>query len=207
MKKKSILLSLALVVVLVIGAVPALAQVTTTVSPRPDVDRSWPPAWVDMTVDELKAQVEQRVADRIERIDSNPNLSVEKKAALIAGADDLLAAVAAAESNPEVIGLVISRAQLEAQGLRAERNGTRPAYEAHLAADIERAQRRLERLTKITGWAGAAGEDVAAIEQLLDQAAASLDVSVGDGTVAERHDAVHISLASMIEAAVGLDGL
>lgn len=215
MKKKSILLSLALAGVLVIGAVPAIAQETdaTAVQEQPVapqravIDRTWPPAWVDMTLDELTAQVEQRAADRTERIENNPVLSDEQKAQRIAAIDDLLAAVDDAGSNHEVIGLVISRTQLELQELAAERGGTTPDYEGHLAGDIERAQRRLERLTKVTGWADAAGEDVAEIQTLLDEAAGQLEVALGDGTVVERHDAVHIGLASMTEAAVGLDRL
>ena len=87
---------------------------------------------------------------------------------------------------------------------RAERRGVTVDYEAHIAGDLDRANRRLEHRTKIADWAEAAGEDISGIGSLLDNAAVEAGVAEGDGTVVERHDAVHIALAWLAEAGVAL---
>jgi Spy/CpxP family protein refolding chaperone len=206
-KKRTLAIVLTLMAALAVSAVPAIAQETSTVPKRIEKERTWPPDWVGVSLDELKAQVEQRAAARIERIESSARLADEEKADAIDAVNDLLAAVDGADANAEVVGLVVSRTQLERQELRAARRGVTPDYENHLAGDIERANRRLERLTKVMGWAEAAGEDVAEINGYLDEAATQLDNAIGNGTVVERHDSVHIALAWMTQAAVALDAL
>jgi hypothetical protein len=205
MKKRNAVLSIALVGALVIGAVPALAQQNAPAAETDQAERAWPPAWVDMTVGELQAQVEARAEDRIAHIQDSPILSEQKKTERIAAINDLVAAVDAAATEYEAAGLVVSRTQLERQELRAARIGAIPDYESHLADDIERAQTRLARLTKVAGWAEAAGEDVTAVNELLTNSADHLETARSDGTVTDRHDAVHIALAAMTEAAVTLD--
>jgi hypothetical protein len=206
-KKRRLAIVLALVAALAVSAVPAMAQEPGTIPKRIEKDRSWPPAWVGITLDELEARVEQHAAARIDRIESSHRLSDGEKVDAIAAINDLLAAVDGAEANAEVTGLVVSRTQLERQELRAARHGGTPDYEAHIAGDVERAGRRLERLTKVTGWAEAAGENVTEINGYLDAATTRLDGSTGDGTLVERHDSVHMALAWMTEAAVALDNL
>jgi hypothetical protein len=206
-KKRNILILLVAIAALVIAAVPAIAEETTTTPQRAGIERAWPPIWVSKTVDQLKTEVIERSEARIARIESSPLLTDEEKADRIAAVEDLIAAVDTASSRSEVVGLAISRAQLVRQELLADRMGTEPDYETHLAGDVERARTRLARLTRVTGWAEAAGEDVSGIEGLLGQANAQLDSAAGEGNVTNRHDSVHISLAAMTEAAVELDSL
>jgi len=206
-KKRNVIILLVMVTALVVAAVPAIAEENTTTPQRAGIERTWPPAWVGKTVDELKTEVIERSEDRIAMIERSPLLTDEEKADRIAAVDDLVAAVDAAGSRSEVIGLTISRAQLVRQELIAGRMETEPDYETHLAGDVERARTRLARLTRVTGWAEAAGEDVSGIEELLYQATVELDIAGGEGTVTDRHDAAHISLAAMTEAAVALDSL
>ena len=142
-----------------------------------------------------------------ERISESPRLYDEQKAELLAAIDDMLVAVGEVDDNAEVAGLVVSRTQLERREFRAEQNGEEFDHESHIAGDVERAELRLERLTKVTGWAEAAGEGVAEIQDALDEAGAQLSAVKGDGSVVDRHDAVHISLAWMTQAAAGLDDL
>lgn len=205
---KKTLLILGIAALLVAGAtIPALARDGDAEADRARQARAFPPGWVDMSADELRAEVGERTTRAIARIEDSRLLSEEKKAELIAAADSLIAAVADADSNAEIIGLSISRVQLQRSEMRAERRGTTFDGDAHIAGDTDRAERRLERLTKVTAWAEAAGEDVAAIGEYLDAAAAWLGESYGDGTVEDRHDAVHISLACLVQAAAGLDRL
>lgn len=205
---KRTLLILGIAAVVVAGAtLPAVARDGVTEADRARQARTFPPGWVDMSAEELRAEVEERTVRAIARVEGWRFLSEEKKAELVAAADGLTAAVADADSNAEIVGLSISRVQLQRSEMRAERRGTTFDGEAHIAGDADRAARRLERLTKVTAWAEAAGEDVAAIGDYLDAATASLDGSYGDGTVEDRHDAVHISLAWLVQAAAGLDRL
>jgi hypothetical protein len=204
--KKKLMIGLALVLAAVtVLAVPALAQESD--SPDERRTRGFPPQWVDESFDDLIDRVNDRAEKASERISESPRLDDEQKAELLAAIDDMLAAVGEVDDNAEVAGLVVSRTQLERREFRAERNGEEVDHESHVADDVERAGLRLERLTKVTGWAEAAGEDVAGIQDALDGAGSQLAAATGDGTVVGRHDAVHIALAWMTQAAVGLDDL
>jgi hypothetical protein len=231
-KKRTMLILAAVAIAVMAIAIPAVAQSTDQgpaqitdqtpaqitdqtpaqtflqkVKARIDKAREFPPNWIDMTLDELQAKVHDRADQISQRVESAPRLTDAQKTEIQTNIDSMLAAVDQADSNAEVVGTVISRTQLQRQELRAERNGVTPDYEAHITGDITRAQQRIERRTKVTGWAEAAGEDVAAINGYLDQAGAQLQIATGSGTVQERHDAVHTSLAWMTEAAAALDAL
>ena len=204
--KKRLMIGLALVLAAAtVLAVPALAQESD--SPDERTTRGFPPQWVDESFDDLIDRVNDRAEKASERISESPRLDDEQKADLLAAIDDMLAAVGEVDDNAEVVGLVASRTQLERREFRAEQNGEEFDHESHIAGDVERAERRLERLTKVTGWAEAAGEGVAEIQGALDEAGAQLTATKGDGSVVDRHDAVHISLAWMTQAAAGLDDL
>lgn len=208
MKKTFLILGLA--AVLVAGAaIPALARSDDggTDARRIRPARTFPPAWVDLSIEELRAEVGEKAERAAARVEDSLWLSDEEKSDLLAGIDNLTGAVAEAESAAEVVGISISRVQLHRSEMRAERRGTAIDQDAHIAGDADRAERRLERLTKVTAWAEAAGEDMAAINAKLLAAAEFLDAAYGDGTVQDRHDAVHISLARLVEAAVALDRL
>ena len=204
--KKRLMIGLALVLAAVtVLAVPALAQESD--SPDERRTRGFPPQWVDESFDDLIDRVNDRADKASERISESPRLDDEQKAELLAAIDDMLAAVGEVDDNAEVAGLVVSRTQLERREFRSEQNGEEFDHESHIAGDVERAERRLERLTKVTGWAEAAGEGVAEIQDALDEAGAQLTAAKGDGSVVDRHDAVHIALAWMTQAAAGLDDL
>jgi hypothetical protein len=207
MRKRTIALVVALAAALVVAAVPAMAQGTASTPERARPERMWPPEWVDKSLDELKAGVVERAENRIERVETSQRLDDEQKADRIAAIEGMLAAVNGADSNAEVAGLVISRVQLARQEIRAERRGITADYEGHLAGDLARAEQRMERLTKVAGWAGAAGEDVAEILDDLAAAEAALGEAIGGGALVARHDAAHVALAWMTKAAAGLDRL
>jgi Tfp pilus assembly protein FimT len=216
MKKRTMLILAAVAVAVMAIAVPAFAQSTDQaptqtllqrVQAKVQKAREFPPEWINLSLDELKTKVQDRADQASQRIDNAPRLSDEQKTELQASIDSMLGAVDQADSNAEVAGTAISRVQLERQAFRAERNGGTPDYEAHIAGDIERAQSRMERLTKVAGWADIAGEDVTAINGYLDEASTELEIATGSGTVQERHDAVHIALAWETEAAAALDNL
>ncbi|MBT8166702.1 MAG: hypothetical protein KJN73_05475 [Acidimicrobiia bacterium] len=205
---KKTLLILGLTALLVAGAtLPAVARERVPEVERSGTTRTFPPAWVDMSIEDLRAEVGERAGRAIARVERSPWLSDSAKSELRAAIDALTGVVAETESNAEVVGLSISRVQLERSELRSERRGTTIDQDAHIEADADRAARRLERLTKMVTWAEAAGEDVAGIGAMLDEAGALLEEAYGDGTVEERHDAAHISLAWLVEAAVALDRL
>ena len=204
--KKNLMIALALVLATVmVMAVPAFAQESDATKERRT--RNFPPAWVDESFDDLLDRVTDRAERSSQRISDSPRFDDDEKAELIAAIDDMLAAIGEVDDNAEVAGLVVSRTQLERRELRAERNGDLVDHESHVADDVERAELRFERLTKVTGWAEAAGEDVADIEDALDEAGSQLTAATGDGSVVDEHDAVHISLAWMTQAAAGLDDL
>jgi len=224
MKKRTIMILAAVAVTVMAIAVPAFGQ-TTDQSSTQTVDRpivqalrekiqervqkatEFPPEWINMSLDDLKAKVTERADQASQRIENAPRLSDDQKAEVQANIDSMLEAVDEADSNAEVVGISVSRVQLERQAFRAERNGETPDYEAHLSGDIVRAQNRMERLTKVTGWAEAAGEDVTVINDYLAEANAQLSIAKGSGSVQERHDAVHVALAWETEAAAALDNL
>ena len=188
-------------------AIPALAQDADSGEQRTKHVREWPPAWIDTPLDELKAEVGERAAAHVERVEASRWLSEDQKAEILTALDEMLAAVDDADANAEVAGLVASRSQLARLDLRADRRNSAVDYEDHITGDLDRAVLRLERLTKVTGWAELAGEDVGAINGYLDEADVWLEVVSSDGSVTERHDGVHVSLAWMIEAAAALDDL
>ena len=205
MKKKLMIgLAVALAAVMVV-AVPAFAQQ----SDAPDERKTggFPPEWVDESFEDLLDRVADRAEKTSERISNSPRLDDDQKSELLAAIDDMLAAIEEVDDNAEVAGLLVSRTQLERRELRAERNGEEVDHESHVADDVDRTGLRFERLTKVTGWAEAAGEDVAGIQDTLDDAGSQLTAATGEGTVVDRHDAVHISLAWMTQAAAGLDDL
>jgi hypothetical protein len=216
MKKRTMLLLAAVTVAVMAIAVPAFAQssdqapaqtLLQKLQSRIQQARQFPPEWIDMSLDELKTKVQDRADQVSRRVESAPRPTDEQKAEIQANIDSMLAAVDGADSNAEVVGTVVSRVQLQRQAFRAERNGETPDYEVHIAGDVDRAQQRLDRLTKVAGWAEAAGEDVTTVDGYLDEASAQLQIATGSGTVQERHDAVHTSLAWMTEAAAALDNL
>lgn len=206
-KQRTIVISAVLAAITLIAALPAFAQEAEAAAEQTKRVRDWPPAWIDKPLEELQAEVEERAAHRAERIEESDRLSDDQKAELLAAVDELLGAVADADANAEVVGLVVSRTQLERLELRADRRGEGVDYERHITGDLDRATLRLERLTKVTGWAEAAGEDVEAINGYLSKAGNQVEIALGDGSVTARHDAVHIGLAWMTEAAAALDGL
>jgi hypothetical protein len=210
-KKRNIVVVMGLVAALVVAAVPAFAQESTPEGTAPVErvrdERTWPPAWLDKTVAELQAQVVERAQTRIARIEQARFLDEDQKAERIAAIEDLVAAVESAETRPEVVGITISRTQLERRAIAAERAGTEPDYESHIADDLTRAGARFDRLSQVTDWAESAGEDVTAVAALLDQASDAMTTTDGGGTVTERHDAVHTALAALSEAAAMLDGM
>lgn len=215
MKRKKMLIAGVVTAIVMAVAVPAFAQsapqapdkAPEQAAERVRPDRSLPPEWISMSLEDLQAQAHERAEKVIDRVTASERLSDDQKAGILADVDSLLAAVDGADTNAEVIGTVVSRTQLQRREFRAERRGETFNVEAHIAGDVDRATLRLERLTKVTGWAGAAGEDVEAIDGYLAEASAQLDVANGGGTVQERHDAVHIALAYLTEAAAALDSL
>ena len=204
MKRRTIIITALLGVVLAAGVLPALAQDATEAPERPKRERSFPPAWIEASIDELRDHFAERTAAAEERIEATVHLSEEEKARALESLANASAAFAAAEEKAELVGIATSRRQLVRLEFRAERRGETVDYDGHIAGDLERANRRLEHLSKVTDWAAAAGEDVSGIVPLLDSATAEVDVAGGNGTVEARHDAVHIALAWMTEAAVGL---
>lgn len=224
MKKKTMLILAAVAVAVMAIAVPAFAQSTDQSSTQPpdrpviqalrekiqqrvQKAREFPPEWINLSLDELKTKVQDHAEQASQRLESAPFLSDDIKGEIQSSIDSMLQAVDQADTNAEVVGISVSRIQLQGQELRALRNGETPDYETHIAGDIERAQNRFDRLSKVAGWAEAAGEDVGVINGYLDEASAQLEIATGSGTVQERHDAVHTALAWETEAAVALDNL
>ncbi len=151
-KKKSTIVVLGLVAALVVAAVPAFAQERTLEGTAPvervKDERTWPPAWLDKTVAELQAEVVERAETRIARIEQARFLDEEQKAERIAAIQDLMSVVRSAETRPEVVGITISRTQLERRAIAAERTGIEPDYESHIADDLTRAGTRFDRLSQ-----------------------------------------------------------
>ena len=183
-----------------IAAMPVLAQEVSTAE-RPDRSRAiYPPAWVGETADEIRSRIAERIAAAEGRITESDRLTDEQKAQSLENLADAAAAIDAAEEPAEIVGTATSRAQLQRIAWRAERRGDIPDYEKHLAGDIVRDTRRYDHLVTITGWADAAGVDVSAVNIYLDEAAGQLGIAGGSGTVVQRHDAVHIARAWMVQA-------
>lgn len=204
MKRRTMIVVAMIAATVAIGAIPALAIDNDRPVERPRPERTFPPEWIDQTAEELRDQVAERAAELEDRIANSDRLTDEQKAAAIAAIGDTLNAIADFDESAEVVGTVISRRQLQRIERRGARNGEIPDYEDHLAGDLERFSLRLEHLTKIAGWAEAAGENVTAVIGYLDEAAVLLEVADGSGSIEERHDAAHIARAWMTEASVAL---
>lgn len=204
MKRRITVLAALIAATLAIGVIPALAVDTDLPAERPRPERTFPPMWVDQTADELRERAEERAELLEGRITNSDRLTDEQKAAALANIADTLEAIVDLDEPAEIIGTVVSRRQLQRIDWRAARNGEAVDYERHITGDVERFSLRLEHLTKIAGWAEAAGEEVTAVIGYLDNAAVLLEIAGGDGTVVERHDAAHIARAWMTEASVAL---
>lgn len=200
MNRRTTILAAVIAAVVALAAVPALAQEAGTAE-RPDrPQRLHPPAWVGETVDELRARIADRVAAAEERIADSVRLTGDQKAQAIENLADATAAIAAVDEPVEIVGTATSRAQLQRIAWRAERRGETPDYEEHIAHDLVQDTRRYDHLVTITGWAGAAGVDVSEVNGYLENAAGQLSAADSDGTVEQRHDAVHIARAWMTQA-------
>lgn len=185
--------------VFALAALPALAAEQGDVN-RPE--RQFPPAWVSQTVAELRTRVAEQVATVGERIAASPRLSEDQKAAALENLDEALEAVAAVDEPAEIVGTATSRRQLQRLEWRAARTGDSADLTAHVARDLDGAARRLEWMTTVATWADVAGEDVTEVAVYLDEASVLLGLADGDGSVVERHDAIHIARAWMTKAHV-----
>jgi hypothetical protein len=200
MNRRTTILAAVIAAVVALAAVPALAQEAGTAE-RPDrPQRLHPPAWVGETVDELRARIADRVAAAEERTADSVRLTDDQKAQAIENLADATAAIAAVDEPAEIVGTATSRAQLQRIAWRAERRGETPDYEEHIARDLVQDTRRYDHLVTITGWAGTAGVDVSEVNGYLENASGQLSAADSDGTVAQRHDAVHIARAWMTQA-------
>ena len=200
MNRRTTILAAVIAAVVALATVPTLAQEAGTAE-RPDrPQRLHPPAWVGETVDELRARIADRVAAAEERIADSVRLTGDQKAQAIENLADATAAIAAVDEPAEIVGTATSRAQLQRIAWRAERRGETPDYEEHIARDLVQDTRRYDHLVTITGWAGAAGVDVSEVNGYLENAAGQLSAADSDGTVEQRHDAVHIARAWMTQA-------
>jgi hypothetical protein len=200
MNRRTTILVAVIAAFVALAAMPALAQQANTAE-RPDrPQRLYPPAWVDETVDELRSRIAERIAAAEERITDSDRLTEEQKTQGLGNLADATVAIAAADEPAEIVGTATSRAQLQRIAWRAGRRGDTPDYEEHIARDLVRDTRRYDHLVTISGWAGAAGVDVSAVNGYLDSATRQLAVAGGVGTVEQRHDAVHIARAWMTQA-------
>lgn len=203
MRRRIALLVALVVALLAATALPALAQEEAAERSR----RTWPPEWTQQSVGEVRDRVAAR-AERIEAwIETTRRLSAEEKRIALVRLEEALDAIAAVDERAEIVGTAASRRQLARIEFRAARGGDVVDYEAHISGDVERFSIRLEHLTKIAGWAEAAGEDVVAVIAYLDEAGVRLELATGDGDATERHDAAHVARAWMTEAAVALMAL
>jgi hypothetical protein len=205
-KRRTAIMSALVATALALGVMPALAQNAAEAPQRARQGRSFPPAWIDETVAELRERIAEGTAALEERITDADRPTDEQKAEALASLAGTTAALEAAEEKAELVGIVASRRQLARLDFRATRRGETADLETHITRDVEGTTRRLDHLTRILGWAEAAGEDVSGITGLLDEAGRQLDVAAGGGTAEQRHDAVHIARAWMTEAGVTLMG-
>ncbi len=217
MNRRMTILAALIAATMAIGVIPALAVGNDTAgvdraprtlrAERPRPERTFPPEWIGQTADEVRDRAIERAAEIEERIADNDRLTEAEKVEILANLDATLDAIADLDEPAEIVGTIVSRRQLERLSLRAERRGDSVDYDGHIARDVERFSLRLDHLTKIAGWAAAAGEDVSAVTGYLDNASALLEVADGTGTVEERHDAAHIARAWMTQASVALMAL
>ncbi|MEA3502640.1 MAG: hypothetical protein U9R47_07680 [Actinomycetota bacterium] len=202
MKRWTTILAALVVATLAIGVIPALA--VDDAPKRDHIERTYPPKWIEQSADELREQAEERAASLEEWISNSERLTDDQKAEALASIAETLEAIADLDEPAEVIGTIVSRRQLQRLERRAERKDEAVDYERHIAGDLERFSLRLEHLTKIAGWAGAAGENITAVTGYLDEAAVRLEAAAGNGSVEQRHDGAHIARAWMTEAGVAL---
>jgi hypothetical protein len=200
MNRRTAILVALITAAVAIAAMPALAQEASTAE-RPDRSRAlYPPAWIGESVDEIRSRIAERIAAAEDRITESDRLTNEQKAQSLENLADAAAAIDAAEEPAEIVGTATSRAQLQRIAWRAERRGDIPDYQKHIAGDIVHDTRRYDHLVTITGWADAAGVDVSAVNAHLEEAARQLGNAGSSGTIEQRHDAVHIARAWMIQA-------
>ncbi len=217
MNRRITILAALVAATMAIGVIPALAAGTDTAgadrAPRTvraehaRPERSFPPEWIGQTADEVRDRAIERAAEIEAKIAENDRLTDEQKAEILANLDATLDAIADLDEPAEIVGTIVSRRQLDRIERRAERQGETPDYDEHIARDVDRFSLRLDHLTKIVEWAEAAGEDVSAVNDYLDNASALLEVAGGSGSVEERHDAAHIARAWMTQASVALMAL
>jgi hypothetical protein len=200
MNRRTTILIAVIAAIVALAAMPALAQEANTAERPKRPERTYPSAWVDETVDEIRSRIAERVEAAEERIADSNRITDELKAEALENLAAATAAIAAANEPAEIVGTATSRAQLQRIAWRAERRGESPDYEEHLSRDLVRDTRRYDHLVTITGWADMAGVDVSAVNGYLDNASAQLAVADGGGIVEQRHDAVHIARAWMTQA-------
>ena len=200
MNRRTTVIVAVVAAIVALAAMPALAQEANTTERPERPERTYPPAWIGETEEELRARIAERIAAAEERIADSDRLTDEQKAQALENLADATSAIAAADEPAEIVGTATSLAQLQRIAWRAERRGDTPDYEEHIARDLVRDTRRYDHLVTITGWADAAGVDVSAVNTYLDEASEQLGIAEGGGIVEQRHDAVHIARAWMIQA-------
>ncbi len=204
MKRRIMVIAALVAATVAIGVIPALAVDNSEARRRHHNERPFPPEWIDMSADELRERAEDRAASLEERITNSDRLTDDQKTEALDAIAETLDAIADLDEPAEIIGTVVSRRQLQRLEWRAFRIGEAVDHERHIAGDLERFSLRLEHLTKIAGWADAAGEDVSTVTGYLDEATDLLEAAAGSGSVEQRHDAAHIARAWMTEANVAL---
>lgn len=206
MHRRSRILAVAVTAAVALVALPAMATDDNGAAERERPERVYPPAWIDESAEELRSRIGERAAVAQERISEAKRLTDEQKDEALANLSDALEAIAAVDDPAEIVGTAISRRQLQRIEWRGIRSGTEPDFDEHIARDLAGDTRRFNHLTTIAGWAASAGENIVDVGAFLDEASASLDAAAGNGTVAERHDEVHIARAWMTQAHVALMG-
>jgi hypothetical protein len=206
MYRRTRILAVVVTAAVALVALPATAADDNGAAERERPERVYPPAWVDQSAEELRSRIGERAAVAEERISEAKRLANDQKDEVLANLSDALDAIAAVDDPAEVAGTAISRRQLQRIKWRGIRSGTDPDLDEHIARDLAGDTRRFNHLTTIAGWAASAGENIVDASVFLDEASASLDAAAGNGTVAERHDAVHIARAWMTQAHVALLG-
>lgn len=201
MNRRTAILVALIAAAVAFAAVPALAQEANTPDRPVRSQGRYPPAWVNETVDEIRSRIAERIAAVEDRITESDRLTREQKTQALENLRNASDAIDTAGEPAEIVGTATSRAQLQRITWRAERRGDIPDYEKHIDGDIARDSRRYDHLVTITGWADAAGVDVSTVNGYLDEAAGQLRIAEGSGTTVEqRHDAVHIARAWMVQA-------
>ena len=183
--------------IVALTVMPALAEEAGGAD-RPE--RAYPPTWIDQTAAELHERVAERAAAAEDRIANSERLSEDQKAAALESLSEALDAIDAVDEPAEIVGTSLSRRQLHRIEWRAVRNGEVPDYERHIDRDLSGATLRLEHLTTIATWAEVAGRDITAVTDSLGEASVLLEVADGDGSVEQRHDAIHVARAWMTKA-------